>query len=216
MNAAALESPDCSQDQEYNAAASNESLLLDYAENGNLASFEQLVQRFQREILNYLRRYFGDEHLAEDAFQGSFLLLQRKCRQFEPGRQLRPWLYRIVTNHANDLLRRNRRHRFLSLDATLGESGEGTNGPLLDILVHRGQQPGEACETAEESQMISSAVERLPNWLKEPIFLVVYQGLKYHEAAKVIGIPLGTFKSRFAAGMKRLAAASRTVELARA
>ena len=67
-----------------------EALLLDYVENGNRESFEQLVRRFERELFSYLRRYLGDEHLAEDAFQGTFLLLHSKCSQFEPAANFGP------------------------------------------------------------------------------------------------------------------------------
>ena len=193
--AAALELRDSALDELSVSPMSDESLLLDYVEHGNRDSFEQLVHRFEREIFNYLRRYLGDTHLAEDAFQGTFLLLHRKCRQFEPGCKLRPWLYRIATNQANDLLRRNRRHRSASLEAAMWQSDDGQNGPsLLDVVVQADPQPIDALESAEECQRVASAVERLPDWLKQPILLVIYQGLKYREAAAVIGIPLGTLK----------------------
>ncbi len=204
MNAATLEFADGEQAQSA-ACVSDESLLLDYVQNGNRASFDALVRRFEREIFNYLRRYLGDEHLAEDAFQGCFLLLHRKCHQFEPGRKLRPWLYRIATNQANDLLRRNRRHKSVSLEAARQGNGDGENAPsLLDIVADRDQLPIDALASIEECQRMSSAVARLPDWLKQPILLIIYQGLKYREAAAVIGIPLGTLKSRLAEAVRRL------------
>jgi RNA polymerase sigma-70 factor, ECF subfamily len=215
-NAVALELPDCERGEEFLPLSSDEALLLDYVENGNRDSFEQLVRRFEREIFNYLRRYLGDEHLAEDAFQGTFLLIHRKCRQFEAGRKLRPWLYRIATNQANDLLRRNRRHKSVSLETTVWERGDGENGPsLLDVLAGQCQQPSEALESAEERQRIASAIERLPDWLKQPILLVVYQRLKYREAAAAIGIPLGTFKSRLSEAVRRLTASMQCGSVAR-
>lgn len=211
MNAARLELPDAEQDRQSASRTTDESLLLDYVQNGNRASFEQLVHRFEREIFNYLRRYLGDEHLAEDAFQGSFLLLHRKCHQFEPGRKLRPWLYRIATNQANDLLRRNRRHKSVSLEAARHGNNDGENGPsLLDVVANQDQLPSEALESIEECQNMSLAVTKLPDWLKQPIHLVIYQGLKYREAAAVIGIPLGTLKSRLAEAIRRLSACVRS------
>ena len=210
VNAATLESHDSEHEEKSLAFVSSEDLLLDYVENGNRDSFAQLVCRFEREIFNYLRRYLGDEHLAEDAFQGTFLLLHSKCSQFERGRKLRPWLYRIATNQANDLLRRNRRHKSVSLDVALWDNGDGESGPsMLDIVAGQEQQPGDVLESAEECQRISSAVDRLPDWLKQPILLVIYQRLKYREAAAAIGIPLGTLKSRLAEAINRLTASVR-------
>lgn len=204
---AVLNLPECERDPEFRVYRSDEALLLDYVEHCNRSSFEQLVRRFEGEIFSYLRRYLGDEHLAEDAFQGTFLLLHSKCGQFEPGRKLRPWLYRIATNQANDLLRRQRRHKSVSLDAALWQHGDGGDGPsMLDIMAQQNQHPSDALQSAEECRSIASAVERLPDWLKQPILLVIYQGLKYREAAAVIGIPLGTLKSRLAEAVNRLTA----------
>ena len=131
-------------------SSSDENLLLDYARNENRDSFDQLVRRFNREIFAYLRRYLGSEHLAEDALQGTFLLLHRKCGQFDFRRRLRPWLYRIATNQANDLLRRNRRHQAVSLEAVLQTNTEGRHEPLLrETLADRRPGSAETVETAE-------------------------------------------------------------------
>jgi len=186
-------------------SAEDEELLLQYVDGGDRAAFEELVHRYEREIYSYLRKYLGDKHLAEDAFQATFLQLHRKCGQFEPGRKLRPWLYRIAANQANDLLRRNRRHKSVSLEAALRRKGEDSNeSSLRDLVAKEDHNPGVALETAEDCQRIASAVGRLPEWLKQPILLVIYQGLKYREAAAIIGIPLGTLKSRLYEAVQRL------------
>ena len=132
--------PACEHDSPAPAAPGDGELLLRYVEAADRGAFEELVRRYEREIFNYLRKYLGDQHLAEDAFQATFLQLHRKCRQFEPGRALRPWLYRIAANQANDLLRRNRRHKLMSLDAAL-RNDDQTNGEssLHDYLCDDGQ-----------------------------------------------------------------------------
>lgn len=187
-------------------ATSDERLLLDYAKSENPKSFDQLVERFDRELFTFLRRYLGSEHLAEDALQGTFLLLHRKCGQFDSRRKLRPWLYRIATNQANDLLRRNRRHRAVSLETELQTKTEGRHeSSLKEMLADCREQPGDAAETAEMRQKVNSAVRELPDWLRQPIQLIVYEGFKYREAAEMLGIPLGTLKSRLSQAIRRLA-----------
>ncbi len=189
-------------------SSSDENLLLDYARSENRDSFDQLVRRFNREIFAYLRRYLGSEHLAEDALQGTFLLLHRKCGQFDFRRRLRPWLYRIATNQANDLLRRNRRHQAVSLEAVLQTNTEGRHEPLLrETLADRRPGSAEAVETAEMRQKVAAAVRELPDWLRQPIQLVVFEDFKYREAADMLGIPLGTLKSRLSQAIRRLATA---------
>jgi len=188
-------------------AASDEALLLDYVASNNRDSFERLLRRYEREIFNYLRRYLGSEQLAEDAFQGTFLILHQKCGQFDPARKLRPWLYRIATNQANDLLRRGRRHKAVRLDSPGHASADGSDRlSLADIVAADQAQPGEALESAEQCRKVAAAVQQLPDWLKQPVLLVVYQGLKYREAAAAIGIPMGTLKSRLSQAIRTLAA----------
>jgi RNA polymerase sigma-70 factor (ECF subfamily) len=181
-------------------------LLVRYAGQGDRCAFEEIVHRYEREIYNYLHKYLGDRHLAEDAFQATFLQLHRKCGQFEPGRALRPWLYRIAANQANDLLRRNRRHKALSLDVTAGSDEElDGQSPLRNCLRDdRDANPIDRLESAEDCGRVAAAVDQLPNWLKQPIVLVIYQGLKYSAAAEIIGIPLGTLKSRLYEAIRRV------------
>jgi RNA polymerase sigma-70 factor, ECF subfamily len=175
----------------------DEELVLEYAKTGNRLAFEDLVHRFERELYGYLRSYLGDAHLAEDAFQATFLQLHLKCHQFQPGRRLRPWLYAIAGNQATDLMRRNRRHKAVSLSTTEQYDGSGgEQNSLGDLLQAADVGPSEQLVSAEESEETRLAVESIPAKLRQMLDLVVYQGLKYREAADVLGIPLGTVKSR--------------------
>src|SRR5690606_19500070 len=81
---------------------SDEQLLIEYRETGGRELFAQLVQRYERELYSYLRRYLGDAEIAEDVFQATFLQIHLKREQFEEGRRFRPWLYTIATNQAID------------------------------------------------------------------------------------------------------------------
>jgi RNA polymerase sigma-70 factor (ECF subfamily) len=179
--------------------------MLEYAETRSQVAFEELVRRFEREIYSYLRSYLGDAHLAEDAFQATFLQLHLKCHQFEPDRRLRPWLYTIASNQATDLLRRNRRHKAASLSTAAGYDGSSDERQSLDGLLEATDAgPSERLESAEDCQKARSAVEKLSGKLRQMLDLVAYQGLKYREAAGVLGIPLGTVKSRMNKALRSL------------
>ena len=131
----------------------DEELMLKYAETGSHLAFEELVRRFEREIYSYLRNYLGDAHLAEDAFQATFLQLHLKCHQFEPDRRLRPWLYTIASNQATDLLRRNRRHKAVSLSTTAEYFGSSDERQSLGGLLEATDAgPSERLESAEDCQ----------------------------------------------------------------
>jgi len=197
MDAAAQTRPQEAGERQRAAATKDEELMLQYAEHGQRAAFEELVHRYERKIYTFLRNYLGDEQLAEDAFQATFLQVHLKCRQFDRGRRLQPWLYRIAANQATDLLRRNRRHKAYSLDGPWFDNRSSEDGATpLDFLEDGLARPGQQLESAEDRQRVGSALETLPERLKQTLILVIYQGLKYREAAEVLGIPVGTVKSR--------------------
>ena len=140
--------------------------------------------------------------MAEDVFQSTFLQIHLKKDQFEEGRRVRPWLYTIATNQAIDSQRRNRRHRMVSLDRRSGEDGE--IGALVDLLAGQSQTSDEWLEGQEAQQWVRDAVSDLPEPLKAALILVYHQGLKYREAAEVLGVPVGTVKSRLHAAILKL------------
>lgn len=185
------------------AEQSDEQLLLRYRDEHDRAAFEELVHRYEKELYSYLRRYLGDPTLAEDVFQATFLQVHLKCDQFEADKKFRPWLYTIATNQAIDAQRRNKRHRSVSLDRQHSE-GDQEVGALIDLLVNQAAAPSSAMEAAERRDWVREAVAALPETLRSAVTLIYYQGLKYREAAEVLGIPVGTVKSRLHSAIYRL------------
>jgi RNA polymerase sigma-70 factor (ECF subfamily) len=184
---------------------SDEDLLLDYRQSDDRRAFEELVQRYERELFSYLRHYVGDAEMAEDAFQATFLQVHLKCKQFEQGRKFRPWLYAVATNQAIDAQRRNRRHRMVSLNRRAqGNGQDDESGSLEDVLGSQQPDPLAQIESCELQDQVRLCVEQLPEPLKEVLLLVYYQGLKYREAAQVLDIPVGTVKSRLHAAIGKL------------
>ncbi|MFP6691837.1 MAG: sigma-70 family RNA polymerase sigma factor [Pirellulales bacterium] len=186
------------------AEATDEALLLGYRESGDSQAFEELVRRYEREIFSYLRRYLGYAEMAEDAFQRTFLQVHLKCDQFEEGRRLKPWLYTIATNQAIDLQRRNKRHRMVSLDGKRTAGDDESAGALLGLLESREASPLESLESDEHRRWVRRTVDELPEQLQSALMLVYYQGLKYREAADVLGIPVGTVKSRLHSALLKI------------
>jgi RNA polymerase sigma-70 factor (ECF subfamily) len=139
--------------------------------------------------------------MAEDVFQATFLQVYVKRDRFETGRRFRPWLYTIATNQAIDAQRRNRRHRMVSLDQRAGNDDEGD---LMSVVSSTGPTAVENLEDEESREWVRGAVDSLPETLRAALILVYHQGLKYREAADVLGIPVGTVKSRLHAALAKL------------
>src|SRR5262249_42543146 len=185
------------------AACSDEDLLL-RLRKGQEEAFAVLLRRYGRELLGYLRRHVGDASVAEDVFQNTFLQLYVKSNQYEPGRPVKPWLYTIATNQAIDALRRNGRHQALSLDQGREELPDGDMHSLMETLQSRGPGPLEPAQGQEARERIRASVECLPEFLRQVLILAYYQGLKYREIADILGIPVGTVKSRLHAALVKL------------
>ena len=184
------------------AGQSDEELLRRFRTAEDAVAFETLVHRYERELFSYLKRYLGNAEMAEDVFQATFLQVHLKKEHFEEGRRVRPWLYTIATNQAIDAQRRNKRHRMVSLDHRTG--GEDDVGALVEMLAGRDQTADEQMEGEEAKEWVREAVNELPEQLRGTLVLVYHQGLKYREAADVLGIPVGTVKSRLHSALLKL------------
>lgn len=171
---------------------------------GDAAAFGALVRRYERELYGYLRRYLGDASLADDVFQDTFLQMYLKRDQYEAGRPVRPWLYTIATHQAIDALRRINRRPAVSLELASGEDANGELQSLMDLLEARGPAPLDGVLAEEARQLVRQSVDQLPEFLRQVVVLAYYQGLKYRDVAEILGIPVGTVKSRLHAALQRL------------
>ncbi len=183
----------------------DEVLLSRYRDEGRTADFDVLVHRYERELYRYLVRYTGDAALAEDVFQNTFLQVHLKRGLYEDGRPVRPWLYSIATHQAVDALRKAGRHPTISLDLR-SNSGGGDSDPsaLVDLLVGANAGPLAELQGEERKEWVRTAIERLPDALKQTLILAYFQDLKYREIAEIQKIPVGTVKSRLHAALAKL------------
>lgn len=188
------------------APALSDEELLARIQKGETDLFGPLVKRYERELFGYLRRYLGDEALAEDVFQNTFLKLYEKVGQYEKGRPFRPWLYTMATNLAIDAQRRAGRRPSVSLDQARQQDERGQAQPLADLLTGGAgsADPFGSLAEKERQELVREGVEALPEHLKSTVLLAYYQGLKYREIAEILGIPVGTVKSRLHLALARL------------
>jgi len=178
--------------------------LLAAIRKGKREAFGVLVRRYEGELYGYLRRYLADGELAQDVFQNTFLQVFVKIKQYELGRPARPWLYTIATNQAIDALRRAGRHQAVSLDLEREEASSNDLPQLVSFLESRATTPLDYAQGEERRQLVRAGVDRLPEFLRGVVILAYYQGLKHKEISDILGIPVGTVKSRLHAALCRL------------
>lgn len=171
-------------------------------QRGERDLFGTLIRRYEAELFGYLRRYVRDAILAEDVFQNTFVQLYLKQSHYEPGKPLRPWIYTIATNQAIDALRRSGREQAVSLDSLA--TPEADHNPLMENLSDQQPGPLDATVRAERDDLIRESVDRLPEPFRQSLILAYFQGLKYREIADILGVPVGTVKSRVFTAITRL------------
>lgn len=175
--------------------AEDDERLMISAQQGDLSAFNQLVQRHERAVCLRLLRDVG---LAEDAGQDAFLRAWNAIDTFRGG-LVRPWLLRIATNRSYDILRAKARRPAQSLDAELFETE-----PEWTSQSQGTEHPESFAARSELSEFLEQALAALPDDQRLAIVLSDVQGYGYEEVAQIMGVAIGTVKSRISRGRSRL------------
>ena len=180
-------------------APTDEQLLKDHL-RGKRGSFDALVRRHARELYQFVLRFTGDSMSAEDVVQESFLQVHSSASTFDPQRRLKPWLFTIAANKARDHLRRRNRRHEVPFDAQLDQE-EDAGRRFIDLLSNDAAAPDEPLAAEEKRQVVRGVVESMPASLREVLILAYYHQFPYREIGEIVGIPLGTVKSRLHAAV---------------
>jgi RNA polymerase sigma-70 factor (ECF subfamily) len=138
------------------------------------------------------RRATGNDADADDVVQNALIQILTKSAQWRGDAPPMAWIRRIVVNESRTLQRRRAARPAASLDA-LPETVEAALAPLAEADPVRAE---DVPELAEEQNRVRDALEGLPSTYRVPLILQDLQGVPYLEAAGLLGISLGTFKSR--------------------
>lgn len=159
---------------------------------GDEAALAQLYERWSGPLVNFLHRMCRDRALAEDLLQDVFLRVWRAAPTYQPTARYSTWLFQVARNAwLNEREKLSRRPRPLGMDA----AGDGPSGPP-DPEDPGAPRPERATLDRELRERIDGAVARLPEKMREVWILGAAQGLPYPEVAQILGIPVGTVKSR--------------------
>jgi len=156
------------------------------------ARFEALVEKYARRVYAMAYRMVGHEADAKDLTQEALIRVWRSMPRLRPGVPLEGWLCRIVTNLFIDLLRRRRGTRVQSLDEPLAtEAGE--------LARERADHSADVERTvlgAMLDRRVQQALLSLQPEIRMVVVLADVEGYAYEEIASMMGIPVGTVKSR--------------------
>lgn len=172
--------------------------LVQRARQGDLEAFNRLVLAYQGQVYALAYRLLGDAESAADAAQETFLSAFQHIGRFRKG-SFRAWLLRITANFCYDVLRKRRTRPQSSLESLSNHSPE-TRFPAGETE----EDPTVRAEQEELAQEIQRALNTLPPEQRAVVVLCDIEEFPYDQAARTLGISLGTLKSRLSRGRARL------------
>jgi RNA polymerase sigma-70 factor (ECF subfamily) len=172
------------------AAEPRDEELVRRAVGGEISAFGVLVERHERRVYNLALRMTGSEDDARDATQDAFLTALRKLSSFRGDAAFTTWLHRVTVNACYDLLRRRAR------------------SPVLDHDEGSGPEPAASPDLADDVDLsvdVRRALMEVPEDYRVVMLLRDVHDLPYEEVASIVGVPVGTVKSRLHRGRVALA-----------
>ena len=171
-----------------------DAMLVERAVAGDDKAFELLVIKYQRRIQRLIGRMVRDVDLVEDIAQETFIRAYRALAQFRGEAQFYTWLYRIAVNTAKKALMDLKRNPTVS--ENFFKSGDDDETSLLENDLISSETPDAVLASKEIAEMVNTAMEALPEELRQAITLREIEGLSYEEISQVMNCPVGTVRSR--------------------
>lgn len=167
--------------------ATDEDLLRAF-QQGDEQAFTQLYHRYRTAIYRFLARRLSSPTRAEEMCQDVFVALVEHAGSWRGEASVKTYLYRIAFNRLVSDTRRSE-HRVMATPAPEDEPAPNREPQAVE-------QPDVVFETQERARLVREAIERLPPEFRDTLVLKEYDGLSCEEIAAVLGIAVGTVKSR--------------------
>jgi RNA polymerase sigma-70 factor (ECF subfamily) len=181
---------------------SEESALIEELQAGSEEAFAWLIARFHQPVYSLLARTVQDRADAADLTQEVFVKVFRGVGSFHGESSLRTWIYRIALHEASNQRRWWMRHKQqeVPIEQQMMETESGSPVCLKEMLIDQAESPYEMAVHAENRARVEAALNQVPEPFRSTLILRDIEGFVYEEVAEILGVNLGTVKSRLARG----------------
>ncbi len=176
--------------------ADTDLMLVERTVAGDQKAYELLVVKYQRRIERLIGRMVRDTDLVEDIAQETFIRAYRALAQFRGEAQFYTWLYRIAVNTAKKALVDLKRDPVVSESALRGGGDDEDETSAVENELTSAETPETILAAKEIAAAVNSAMEALPEELRQAVTLREIEGLSYEEIAEAMNCPIGTVRSR--------------------
>tara|TARA_B100001287_G_scaffold45462_1_gene34502 strand:- start:1262 stop:1861 length:600 start_codon:yes stop_codon:yes gene_type:complete len=164
-------------------------MLISRFQSGDENAYVELVNRYKDKLTNFVFYFLKDEEHSEDIVQETFIRLYEKKHYYKEIAKFSTWIYTIARNLANTELRKKSRTKIMYLS-------QMSNYKKDYDLKSSDPELNKNIENEFLMKEIHAAIDKLPENYKSVIILRDIQGLDYEQISNIIGVPLGTVKSR--------------------
>ena len=179
------------------AELSDEELIAEFQQNNTIKAFEILVQRYKNPLTNFVYRFLGDYEACTDVVQETMIKFYRNKDSYKSIAKFSTWIYTIAGNLARTEYQRRRRRQIFSINS-YGE--ENQNYEIPD----ESYRPDVITDSGIKDKIIQNALLKVSTAYREAVILRDIQELSYEEIAEIMGIEVGTVKSRINRGRAQL------------
>jgi len=179
--------------RETTTAGENDASLVRQVQSGRVDAFGGLTLRYQDRVHNTCRRICRHDEDAQDVTQKVFLKAFEAIGRFEGKSSFYTWLFRIAVNVSLS----HRKKARLRLVRSLDDDGEGAHDAASTRLPdQRAVSPAASAERREACDLVASALKAIDDQHRAVIVLRDVEGCDYRQISEILGIPVGTVKSR--------------------
>lgn len=188
--------------------SSDETAFIEELKAGSERAFAQLIAQYHQPIYSVIARSLQDPADASDITQEVFIKVFRSIRGFHGEASLRTWIYRIALHEASNQRRWWTRHkrREVAMEAPCGGNADCEGEPLSlgSTLADDHGSPFDYAADAELRERLEAALREVPEVFRTVLVLREIEGFTYEEIAEILGVNLGTVKSRLTRGRSAL------------
>ena len=179
----------------------SEAEIIQKLQQGNEQAFRQMVEKYQKLVVNTCFGMLHNTQDAEDIAQEVFIEVFRSVEKFRADSKLSTWLYRIAVNRSLNFIRDNKKNKwFQSID----ESVKSKNALHENLANTKSDQPEFVMENKQRATMLHEAIDSLSQNQKVAFTLSKYEELSYQEISVVMDVSLSSVESLLHRAKKNL------------